>query len=98
LIYKAFYFLYLSTTVQRQLCWLALLLVRVAENETGLTWGHLRRVLDRLQVGIHQTKLGEVWQTSRMDKELTELFETLKIKAQPRFLAIPRPLKDPPVM
>jgi hypothetical protein len=78
------------------LCWLALLLVRVAENETGQTWGHLRRVLDRLQVGIHQTKHGEVWQTSRMDKEHIELFEMLKIKAPPRFLAIPRPLKDPP--
>lgn len=78
------------------LCWLALLLVRVAENETGQTWGHLRRVLDRLQVGIHQTKHGEVWQTSRMDKEHIELFETLKIKAPPRFLAIPRLLKDPP--
>ncbi len=77
------------------LCWLALLLVRVAENETGLTWGHLRRVLDRLQVGIHQTRHGEVWQTSRLDKEHAELFDTLKIKAPPRFLAIPRPLKDP---
>ena len=72
------------------------LLVRVAENETGQTWGHLRQVLDRLQVGIHQTKHGEVWKTNRLDKEHIELFEKVKIKAPPRFLAIPRPLKDPP--
>src|SRR6266545_530933 len=33
------------------LCWLALLLVRVAETTTGQTWPTLRRDLDRLHVG-----------------------------------------------
>ena len=34
------------------LCWLALLLIRVAETETGDTWRRLRHELDRLHVGM----------------------------------------------
>ena len=33
------------------LCWLALLLIRVAETKTGDTWRSLRHELDRLHVG-----------------------------------------------
>jgi hypothetical protein len=33
------------------LCWLALLLARVAENACAATWPELRRQLDRIQVG-----------------------------------------------
>ena len=33
-----------------QLCWLALLLIRVAENATGDTWRNLRHELDRMHL------------------------------------------------
>ena len=33
------------------LCWLALLLARIAENAAGQTWPGLRRELDRIHVG-----------------------------------------------
>ena len=33
------------------LCWLALLLIRVAENATGQTWNHLRAELQRIHLG-----------------------------------------------
>ena len=33
------------------LCWLALLLARVAENAASRTWPDLRRELDRIRVG-----------------------------------------------
>ena len=33
------------------LCWLALLLARIAENAAGQTWPELRRELDRIHVG-----------------------------------------------
>ena len=33
------------------LCWLALLLARVAENACGTTWPNVRRELDRIAVG-----------------------------------------------
>jgi hypothetical protein len=46
------------------LCWLAMLLIRVAENESGRTWFQMQKTLDTLQVGIHRTRAGEVWQAN----------------------------------
>jgi transposase len=37
------------------LCWLALLLIRVAETTTGHTWGKIRAEIDRLHVGNRLT-------------------------------------------
>lgn len=71
------------------LCWLAMLLIRLAENETGQTWYQMRQHLRRLEVGIHQTRSGEVWQSNRATEELEGLFQTLGLKLPPRYLAIP---------
>jgi len=71
------------------LCWLAMLLIRVAENETAQTWYQLQRPLQRLEVGIHRTRSGEVWQTNRATNELKELFDSLDLKLPRRYLAIP---------
>jgi len=71
------------------LCWLAMLLIRLAENETGETWHQMRRHLRRLEVGIHKTRTGEVWQSNRPTEELAELFGALGLKLPPRYLAIP---------
>jgi Transposase DDE domain len=40
------------------LCWLALLLVRVAETKTDDSWPNLRRELERLQVGTFEGQAG----------------------------------------
>jgi transposase len=40
------------------LCWLALLLTRVAETKTGDAWPALRRELERLQVGTFESQAG----------------------------------------
>ena len=32
------------------LCWLALLLIRIVENETGMTWFHVRRLLKQVNL------------------------------------------------
>ena len=71
------------------LCWLAMLLIRVAENEAGQTWHRIHRQLRRLEVGIHQTRSGEVWQANRPTDDLLRLFHTLDLKLPPRYLAIP---------
>jgi hypothetical protein len=42
------------------LCWLALLLIRVAENQTGETWSRLRRQLDRMRLGEFSGSAGRV--------------------------------------
>lgn len=66
-----------------------MLLIRLAENETGQTWHQMRQHLRRLEVGIHQTRTGEVWQSNRPTEELEGLFQALKLKLPPRYLAIP---------
>jgi len=71
------------------LCWIAMLLIRVAENETGQTWFQMKKSLATLQVGIHRTRNGEVWQTSPTSAEVKALFEALKLKAPAKYLQMP---------
>lgn len=49
-----------------QLCWLALLIMRVAEVEAGSTWGDLGNELDRLCLVTMATSEGQVSQSSEI--------------------------------
>ena len=71
------------------LCWLALLIIRMAENETRKTWYQIKQILSTLTVGIHRTKDGEVWQTNPTKKEQKSLFKAVKLTPPPRYLKIP---------
>jgi hypothetical protein len=73
------------------LCWMAMLLIRVAENEVDQTWFQMKKLFNNLQVGIHKTGAGEVWQTSSIRPELHDLMEKLKVKTPPRFVEFPAP-------
>lgn len=68
------------------LCWLALLLVRIAENATGETWRNLRNELERLHLGTFAGPAG----TSRQRTELTPgqkaILRALELPEPPRFL------------
>lgn len=77
------------------LCWLALLLIRVAENETRQTWRQLRQTLAPLQVAIHRTPSGEVRQTNPTTAGQKGVFDTLSIKPPPRYYALPKPRPKP---
>ena len=77
------------------LCWLALLLVRVAENETSKTWRALRSDLGRLMVGIHQSEHGEIWQTGKPSTEQQASYASVHLQAPPRNYAIPAPRAAP---
>ena len=50
-----------------QLCWLALLLLRVAETETRDTWRNLRNELDRIHLVTLATSEGTVAQRTEME-------------------------------
>ncbi len=76
------------------LCWLALFLIRVAENATGETWRRMRKTLSTLKLGIHETRSGEVWQTSPLTQEHKDLFTELGLKPPPRYLRLPNPTKQ----
>ena len=63
------------------LCWLALLLVRVAENQAGQTWPEMRRELDRIHLGTFTGPAGTFKQRTELTKAARDLLSKLSIDA-----------------
>ena len=61
------------------LCWLALLLVRVAENHTGQTWPAMRRELQRIHIGTFTGPAGTFRQRTGIPKTARDLLTALNI-------------------
>jgi hypothetical protein len=62
------------------LCWLALLLIRVAENTTRQTWPVMRRELDRICIGTFTGKAGTFRQRTELSKPARDLLAKLAIE------------------
>ena len=67
------------------LCWLALLLVRIAENATSETWRTLRDELDELHLGRFTGSAGEVHQRTEITARQGAIFKALDVTEPPRF-------------
>jgi hypothetical protein len=61
------------------LCWLALLLIRIAETSTGQTWPAIRRELDRIHLGTFTGPAGTFRQRTEIAKPARDLFAKLGI-------------------
>jgi hypothetical protein len=61
------------------LCWLALLLIRVAETQTGQTWPTMRRELDRIHLGTFTGPAGTFKQRTELTKPARDLLAKLSI-------------------
>jgi hypothetical protein len=68
-----------------QLCWLALLLIRVAENGTGQTWRSLHHELDRMHLVTLATGDGQVAQRSLLTPGQKTILTALQLPEPPRF-------------
>ena len=68
-----------------QLCWLALLLIRVVENATGDTWRNLRHELDRMALVTLTTPNGQVAQRSATTNGQKTILAALELDEPPRF-------------
>jgi hypothetical protein len=68
-----------------QLCWLALLLIRVIENATGDTWRNLARELDRMHLVTLAAPDGQVAQRSVTTPGQKSILEALELPEPPRF-------------
>jgi hypothetical protein len=68
-----------------QLCWLALLLLRVVENATGDTWRNLRHELDRMHLVTLATADGHVAQRSATTPGQKAILAALELGEPPRF-------------
>ena len=61
------------------LCWLALLLIRIAETATGTTWNTITDELDLLTLGTFTGPAGTFRQTAELTKTQRDLLAKLKI-------------------
>ena len=68
-----------------QLCWLALLLLRVIENATGHTWRNVRRELDRMHLVTLATSAGQVAQRTATTPGQHAALRALDLPEPPRF-------------
>ena len=66
------------------LCWLALLLARIAENATGDTWAELRRQLSRIAVGTFTGPAGTFRQRTKISPAQAAILEQLGIDPPPK--------------
>jgi len=70
------------------LCWLALLLVRIAEVETGFTWPKIKREMQRLHLGEFLTKKARILQHTELTSNQQNILKPLKINPPKRILNI----------
>ncbi len=68
-----------------QLCWLALLLLRVIENATGDTWRNLRRELDRMHLVTLATNASQFAQRTATTPGEQTVLQALDLQEPPRF-------------
>ena len=68
------------------LCWLSLLLIRIAENATGETWRSLAPELDKLHLGRFAGPGGEVHQRTETTSRQAAILKALAMPEPPRFL------------
>lgn len=69
------------------LCWLTLLLIRVAETETGHTWTTIRTEIDRLDLGVFTGPAGTFAQRTELFQPQKTLLPQLWITEPPRIFA-----------
>ncbi len=77
-----------------QLCWLALLLLRVAETETQDTWRNIRNELDRMHLVTLKTSAGTVSQRTELTHRQRQILSALDLPEPARFHDF-TPLTDP---
>jgi IS4 transposase len=71
-----------------QLCWLALLLVRVAERQTGSTWRRINTELGRLHLVTLAGPTGRLEQTTTLTPGQREVFNATGVAPPPRVTSL----------
>jgi len=70
------------------LCWLALLLIRIAENATGQTWAASRAELERMHLIRFTGGTGLVQQRTETNPAQAKIFAALRALEPPRFFQL----------
>jgi transposase len=69
-------------------CWLALLLIRIAERASGQSWRRIATELQRLHLVTLQGSAGSVQQTTRLTDPQRAILAALEIEPPPRITAL----------
>jgi len=69
-------------------CWLALLLIRIAERQSGQSWRRIATELQRLHLVTLQSDAGAVQQTTRPTDAQHTILTALEIEPPPRITAL----------
>jgi hypothetical protein len=70
------------------LCWLSLLLIRVAETTTGSTWRNLRDELERMHLGTFSGPAGLSQVRTETTAGQREILAALDLPAPPLFRSL----------
>ena len=70
------------------ICWMAMILIRVAENETGMTWHRIEKAMSCITAGAIGSGGYTSWITSDITAEAVEIFEKLKITPPQNVLSV----------
>jgi len=68
------------------ICWLALLLIRTVENETGMTWFNIRKILKQINLVSFQLSEGIVHQSTVLTEEQVSVYNACKVKTPPKIV------------
>jgi len=70
------------------ICWLALLLVRLAEVETDMSWAVIRRIMQRLHLGEFLNEKNRVLRHTALSSEQANILKRLKITPPKPFVKL----------
>jgi len=70
------------------LCWIGMVLIRYAEQESGMSWHRIQKACDEITVGLIETPSSKLWYTSRVSEEVRTVFDALTIPLPPRVAAV----------
>ena len=73
------------------LCWLALLLIRVAENTTAQTWRNMRDDLQELHIGVFQGPAGTFRQRTELTPAQRDILAKLAIEPPKKIIELAAP-------
>jgi len=77
------------------LCWLGLLLIRMAEREVKGTWRNIADETARLHLGRFAGPAGTVSQRTELTARQSGILRAVGAKEPPRFLGLARPRPCP---
>jgi hypothetical protein len=65
-----------------------MMMIRIAEQESQMTWFQMKKIFNKLHLGTLETSQGTVRQTSELSPELKKLFTVLQIDSPNKVLHV----------